>query len=166
MEIKSEDLEERKPLTEDCWIDLGDGFEIRIDYPTRGQESEYKRVSQLMGVESRDENKFSDEQLMRLGSFYLKCVCKEIKGLNVDKEPAKLEIKKGLAENIVFKKDGKEKSVDFIDWLSGMNLWLITWAQARMKLKYDDVDKKKLQLQPNSTEKENSQEEANTSVKA
>jgi hypothetical protein len=155
MNIEKKDIE-RKILTEECWIDLGDGLGLRIDYPTRGQEAEYRRLDALWAFNAMMEQ--SEQPI----NYYLRCACKQVRGLTIENEEASIEVKNGLAKNLVF----KGGQVDFIDFLVGANLWYRAWFDVKQKLAYDDIDKKKLQSQPDSTEKESSENIENLSGKA
>jgi hypothetical protein len=135
---------ERKLLSEECWIDLGDGLEIKIDYMTRSQEVEFRRLATLWELQGTSEKQ-------HYWGYFLKSISKNIRGLTIAGKPATLEFKNGLLENII--SDGNK--YDYVAVLLELKKLENLYYEAYTKLVFDDVDKKKfLSVQESSkTEK-------------
>lgn len=103
------------------WIDVGDGVELLIDYPTLEQEQE---LNELMINNSIDGN----VRQYRYASYYIRCTVKDWKG--IDEE---------------FKLDGN--LMEYNIWLmltNDMEQTLTLWNKIFEELKFDENDKKKL----------------------
>lgn len=130
---------ERKLLSEDCWIDVED-CKVRIDYMTRSQETEYRRLAMMWRADMQ-----SDEP--HYVEHYIRCAVQEFTGATIEDKPAKLVRTNGKADKFVT--DSAE--CDFIQFLLATGIHETVWIGIVQRLSFDDMDKKKQSSQQTSS---------------
>lgn len=144
-DISKEQIE-RKTLSEDCWIDLGE-FEIKVDYPTYSQTTELRRLTILWEAQRANED---TEHFL---GYYLRSTLKGVKGLVANGKELTVEIERGLAKNFA-----GDKPLDIVATFLALGLLEIAVVRTRERLEMSGEDKKKFLSQPNSLKKEESGE--------
>ena len=142
-------IPEKKLLSEACWIELSEGVRIRIDYPSRSQEVELRRLQKMWfhGMQQAD-----TEHWM---SFYLRTTIKEVEGFSVDGgKPLKLVLERGLAKELT---DGTAH-LDLIATFLEMDLIEAIGGMIMQRLEVTEVEKKTSASPLNSSKMENSKE--------
>jgi hypothetical protein len=144
MELK---LPDKKLLGEDLWFDLSDEIKVRIDYPSRSQEVEQRRLQKVWngGYAQAD----SEHWL----AYYVRSTLREVVGFTIEGKPAVLIVEKGIARNL----SNGEKSLDVVSVLLELDI-LFSLASAIMsRLEVTEVEKKSSGSQPNSSVMANSE---------
>ena len=156
--IKLGNIEEKKTLSGEAWIELGKELRFRIDYPTRGQETQL-RVLRLRW----EDGKNSENDPHWIG-YYIQMTVKDVEGF-VDKEtgiPFKLEVREGMATELVAGK----KRLNFLAVLTEYALIVPLFGLIHERLSVTELSKKKSSLPPSSSKRESSRKARNNSSPA
>ena len=143
MNLTKEQIE-KKTLSGECWIKVSD-FELRIDYPTRNQDAEYRRLKSYWDLGMGGES----EHFM---NYYIRSTVKAVRGLTIEGQDVELESIGGLAMNL----KSNSVSVDLIEVLLGLGKWEDALVSIRERLSVTNLDKKKLNSQPDLSKTESS----------
>ena len=154
IELK-EELIERKLLSEEAWIELGD-IRIRFDYPTRSQEMEFR----ILKV--RWDGGHAEATSEHWIGYYLRATIKEVLGFARNGKPYKLELINGLARDLVAGENRLDMIAVFQEYDLLESLFGLIWK----RLEVTELDKKKFLLQPNSLKTENSNTEKDLNPEA
>lgn len=140
-DISKEQIE-RKTLSEECWIELGD-FQIKVDYPTYSQVTELRRLTIMWEAQRASED---TEHFL---GYYLRSTLKGVKGLVADGKELTVELERGLAKNFV----GGSRPLDIVATFLAVELLEIAVVRIRERLEVSNEDKKKSSSQPSSLKK-------------
>jgi hypothetical protein len=137
---------EKKLLSEECWIELGDEVKIRIDYPTRSQEVELRRLQKVWNYhkESADTSHWME--------YYLRTAIREVVGFSSEGKPLTLVVERGLAKELT---DGTVH-LDLIATLLELDLIEAVGGMIMQRLEMTEIDKKKFPSLPISSSEDNS----------
>ena len=124
---------EKKLLSEDCWIDLVDGLKIRVDYLTRSQETELRRLKTLWKYN------LADPESNHWIEYYFRAAVKEIQGFTIEGQPAKLESSGGLAMSLI---NEKGDSVDVCGAFAELGILETACSLIRERLDFGELSKK------------------------
>ena len=143
---------EKKLLSEECWIDLANDVKIRIDYPTRSQEVELRRLQKIW---FHDKQQPDTEHWM---TAYLRATIKDAVGFSIEGKPAILIVERGLAKELTCDKDSKnpQDHLDLIATFIELDLVEAIGGLIMSRLEMTDVEKKTLPSPPNSSKTANS----------
>ena len=133
---------EKKLLGEDVWIDIGnDGEKVRIDYQTRSQEVEFRRLQKVWfaGMFNADTEHWV--------VFYLRSTIREVEGFTIEGKPAKLVLERGSAKEL----SNGEKSIDVIAMFQDADLVWSLAGEIMSRLNVSETEKKTQSSQPNSS---------------
>lgn len=150
------DIVGRKALGEETWIKLESDeprkletetveqyekrklseprMEIRIDYPTQAQHTQMRRLERIFQFSAG-----LDAAVEHPDEYFLRCVIKGVKNLDVDGEPYKIEFDRGMVK----REDG-----GFIDILRALFVCDEAIWRSQMKLYFSDLEKKKQSSPP------------------
>lgn len=150
MELK---IPEKKLLSEPCWIDLNDEVKVRIDYPTRSQEVELRRLQKIWfsGLARAD-----TEHWM---AYYLRSTIREVMGFSIEGKPAQLVLERGSALSL----SNGTTSLDLIATLLELDLIEALGGMIMSRLEVTEVEKKRLDSPPSSSVTANSAQDGSPS---
>ena len=139
-------ISDKKTLSGDAWIELDDETRLRIDYPTRAQETQQRllRMRWESGKNSEDEPHWI--------GYYIQCTVKEVEVFR-DKETGqmfKLELDHGLAVWLVCGK----KRLNFLAVLTELGLAESLFGLIYKRLEITELEKKSLNSPRPSSKKE------------
>jgi hypothetical protein len=137
---------EKKLLSEECWIELGDGLRFRIEYPSEGRKTEFQRLWLLWY------NGKADGRTEHWAAYYIRSTVKEVDGLTIEGESAKLMFDSDLATEF---SNGKSS----LDFITTLNEWRLVFVLAGMIMEHlgmTEIDKKKFPSLPISSSEDNS----------
>jgi hypothetical protein len=138
MDIEKQQIE-RKPLGEDCWIDLPGDVRLRIDYMTEAQDSQLRKLNLMWQFNVQTEKlEYADDYMIR-------ATVKEVQGLTIEGEPFKLNIVHGMIERPKIEKE-EDRLKDFVSILKAASLYEATVMSINMRLAMSGTDKKKLKF--------------------
>jgi len=120
-------LEQKKTLTEECWVTIGDevaNFQVRIDYPVYPHNATLSRLqmSELVGVIPTEPS----------WAFYIRTVVKDCKDLLDGEKEFHPKIERGLM------------AIEDFETLMRTGWAEMIFIEAKKKLDFTAVDKKKL----------------------
>lgn len=153
IDLKKEEYE-KKLLGVDCWLEIGkdygvnDPIKIRIDYPTRSQTVEFRR---LLTVWKAD---LQTEHTQHWLEYYFRSTVREIEGISVEGKAARLTLEGGLAKNL----SAGNVDLDVVQVFSTLGILQVVVGMIRSKLEFSDIEKKNSQSPLNSSKKESSPE--------
>lgn len=131
------------------WIDISEGFKVKIDYPTVEQSDALQDL--LFGFTNEDNNSIdmNSADFLKFQKLYLKYVIKDWSGLL---DESKNEIPCKLRK---LKNGDTELSIESYGIIASLqHVWLISllYTKIEPELRFIEVDKKKLELLENSGE--------------
>ena len=121
MNFTKEDF--KKTLTEELWIELKDGFAVRVDYPVYPHTA---NISKLAVMEAT-----GDEMKEPSFAFYIRAIVKDFRGCEIEGKDYHPKLENHLL------------SIDDFNFLHGQNFTWKIIEEARQKLDFNQVDKKK-----------------------
>lgn len=113
----------KKTLTEETWIELQDGFAVRVDYPVYPHTA---NISKLAILEATGE-----EMKEPSFAFYVRTIIKDFRGCEIEGKEYHPKIENNLL------------SVDDFNFIHGQGFTFKIIGEARKLLDFDSVDKKK-----------------------
>ena len=141
------DIEDKKTLSGEAWVELDKDTRFRIDYPTRGQETQQRLLRMRWEAGKNSEN---DPHWI---GYFLQSTVKEVEGF-VDEETGnqfRLELENGLAARLVCGK----KRLDFLAVLTELGIVEGLFGLIYKRLEVTEMDKKKHKSPQPSSKKEN-----------
>jgi hypothetical protein len=153
---------EKKLLSEQAWIELWDGVRVRIDYLTRAQETELRRLRAMWRAKIADPN--GDHFL----EYYIRAAVKEAVGFGIEGETARIESSGGLAMNLVTSPQDADKSlrIDITEAFAQLGALEALCGAISERLNFDEVEKKSVSSPPSSLSAESSKVSGSTSSPA
>jgi hypothetical protein len=144
---------EKKLLSEECWIELSDDVKVRVDYPTRSQEVELRRLQKLwnFGLARADTEHWL--------SYYLRATIRDVVGFTIEGRLARLVLDRGLAKHLT----NDDKTLDVVALFVDLDIVEELAGKINSRLEVTDVEKKTSQSPPSISEKENSKPDGNSS---
>ena len=141
-------ISDKKTLSGDAWIELDDETRLRIDYPTRAQETQQRLLR--MRWES---GKNSEGEPHWIG-YYVQCTVKEVEGFRDEAtgQMFQLELDHGLAMWLVCGK----KRLNFLAVLTELGLAESLFGLIYKRLEMTELEKKSLNSPPHSSKRESS----------
>lgn len=125
---------EKKLLGESCWIALADDLKIRIDYLTRAQETEFRRLLKLW------EGNRADPNGNHWIEYYFRAAVKEVLGFTIEGERSTLTVEHGLARSL--KNDKGTKEIDVCAAFVEYGILEGACGLIRQRLEFGDIEKK------------------------
>lgn len=156
--IKLGNIEEKKTLSGEAWIELDGDTRFKIDYPTRGQET------QLRLLRLRWESGSVSENDPHWIGYYVQSTVKDVEGF-VDEEtgaPFTLVVENGMASTLV---SGK-KRLPFLATLIELGVVESLFGLIYKRLEVTELSKKKLSSPPILSKKGSSRKARNSSSPA
>lgn len=113
----------KKTLTEELWIELQDGFAVRVDYPVYPHNA---NITKLALIENG-----GDDLREPSYAFYVRAVVKDFRGCEIDGKEYHPKI------------DNHLLSSDDFNFLHGQGFTFKIIQEARKRLEFNSDDKKK-----------------------
>ena len=131
--IKLTDIEEKKTLSGESWIELDKDTRFRISYPTRGQETQERLLRMRW-----DAGRVSETDPHWIG-YYIQSTVKDVEGF-VDEagQAFRLKLENGIATYLV---SGK-KRLNFLAVLTELGLVEALFGLIYKRLEMTDLEKK------------------------
>ena len=143
---------ERKLLSEECWIDVGNDIQLRIDYPTHSQSTEQRRLEMLWF------NKMARPDTEHWIEYYIRCTVREVRGFSIEGKAARLVLERGIADHLTNADPARPnemgKNLDVIAVFVEFDMLESLCGMILQRLEMNEMDKKKLQSQDSLSEME------------
>ena len=126
---------EIKAFKSDKWVEIGDGFKVRVDYPTEEQRFKLEEIQTgnlKFDGETVDYSSVKLSDWNRYVRYYLKYTIKDWQGLTADGEEVKCIVKNNELEDSLWNV-----------LVSNVNLTSLMYEKINECLKWDVEDKKK-----------------------
>ena len=142
------DIADKKTLSGDAWIELDGETRLRIDYPTRAQETQQRLLRMRW-----DAGKNSEGEPHWIG-YYIQCTVKEVGGFKDEStgQMFRLELDRGLAMWLVCGK----KRLNFLAVLTEFGIAESLFGLIYKRLEMTELEKKSSNSPQHSSKKGNS----------